>query len=131
MKEIAQAFGISNGSVSTILHDRLGMRKLTAPWAPKALSNEQMATRASVCSTLLKRFRSNDNFLLRLVTVDRTWVHYYETENKNSESSVVRACVPEAKEVEDTTAGKVMSPVVLDAKSFIMLDFLPKRRTVQ
>ena len=28
--EIAQALGISHGSVSTILHDRLGMRKLTA-----------------------------------------------------------------------------------------------------
>ena len=79
--EIAQALGISHGSVSTILHDRLGMRKLTARWVPKSLSDEQMATRASVCS-LLKRFRSKDDFLLRLVTVDKTWVHYYEPENK-------------------------------------------------
>ena len=29
VEEIAQALGISHGSVSTILHDRLGMRKLT------------------------------------------------------------------------------------------------------
>ena len=72
MEEIAQALGISHGSVSTILHDRLGMRKLTARWVPKSLSDEQMATRASVCSTLLKRFRSKDNFLLRLVTEDET-----------------------------------------------------------
>ena len=28
--EVAQALGISHGSVSTILHDRLGIRKLTA-----------------------------------------------------------------------------------------------------
>ena len=71
MEEIAQALGISHGSVSTILHDRSGMRKLTAHWVPKSLSDEQMATRASVCSTLLKRFKSKDDFLLRLVTVDR------------------------------------------------------------
>ena len=58
------------------------MRKLTARWVPKSLSDEQMATRASVCSALLKRFRSKDDFLLRLVTVDETWVHYYEPENK-------------------------------------------------
>ena len=77
VEEIAQALGIS-----TILHDRLGMRKLTARWDPKSLSNEQMETRASVCSALLKRFRSKDDFLLRLVTVDETWVHYYEPENK-------------------------------------------------
>ena len=30
VEEIAQALGISHGSVSTILHDSLGMRKLTA-----------------------------------------------------------------------------------------------------
>ena len=76
VEEIAQALGISHGNVSTILHDRLSMRKLTARWVPKSLSDEQMATRASVSSTLLKRFRSKDDFLLRLVTVDKTWVHY-------------------------------------------------------
>ena len=48
VEEIAQALGISHGSVSTILHDRLGMRKLTAHWVPKSLSDEQKATRASV-----------------------------------------------------------------------------------
>ena len=48
------------------------MRKLTARWVPKSLSDEQMATRASVCSALLKCFRSKDYFLLSLVTVDET-----------------------------------------------------------
>ena len=74
VEEIAQALGNSYGSVSTILHDRLGMLKLTARWVPKSLSDEQMATRASVCSALLKRFRSKDDFLLRLVTVDKTGI---------------------------------------------------------
>ena len=66
VEEIAQALGIS------ILHDRLGMRKLTARWVPKSLSDEQMAIRASVCSALLKCFRSKDDFLLHLVTIDET-----------------------------------------------------------
>ena len=64
-----------------------------------------MATRASVCSALLKRFRTKDDFLLRLVTVDETWVHYYEPENKAQSRQWVqcRAWVPEAKEVQDAT----------------------------
>ena len=71
VEEIATALHISRGSVSTTLHDSLGMNKLTAHWVPKSLSNEQMATRASVYSALLKRFRSKeDDFLSRLVTVD-------------------------------------------------------------
>ena len=82
VEEIARALGNSHGSVSTILHDRLGMCKLTARWVPKPLSDEQMATRASVYGALLKRCRSKDDFLLRLVTADETWVHHYEPENK-------------------------------------------------
>ena len=48
------------------------MRKLTSRWVPKSISDGQMATRESVCSALLKRFRSKDVFLLRLVTIDAT-----------------------------------------------------------
>ena len=70
MEKITQALGISHGSVSASLHDRLGMCKLTAQWVPKSLNDEQMTTRASVRSVLLKCFRSKDDFLLRLVTVD-------------------------------------------------------------
>ena len=122
MEEIAQALGISHGSVSTILHGRLGMRKLTARWVPKSLSDEQMATGASVCSALLKRFRSKDDFLLRLVTVDETWVHYYEPE-----SSVGRALVPEPKKFKtQPSAGEVMATVFWDAKALLCWTFYPR-----
>ena len=46
VEEIAMALHISHGSISTTLHDRLGMHKLTALWVPKSLSHKQMATRA-------------------------------------------------------------------------------------
>ena len=120
VEEIAQA----HGSVSTILHDCLGMRKLTARWVPKSLSDEQMATRASMCSALLKRFRSKDDFLLRLVTVDETWVHYYEPENKAQSHQWVGPGSPRPKKFKtQPSAGKVMATVFWDAKGVIMLDF--------
>ena len=131
MEEIAQALGISYCSVSTILHDRLGMRKLTARWVPKSLSDEQMATRASVCSAWLKRLRSKDDFLLRLVTVDETWVHYYEPENKAQSRQWVGPGSPRPKKFKtQPSAGKVMATVFWDAKGVIVLDFLPKRSTI-
>ena len=125
---IAQALGISHGSVSTILHDRLGMHKLTAHWVPKSLSDEQLATRASVCSALLKSLRSKDDFLLCLVTVDKTWVHYYVPENKAQRRQWVgpRSLRPKTQ----PSAGKVMATVFWDTKGVIMLDFLPKRSTI-
>ena len=103
VEEIVNALHISHGSVSKTLHDRLGIHKQTACWVPKSLSDEQMATRASVFSALLKRFRSKeDDFLSRLVTVDETWVHYYEPENK-AQSPECRAEVSEAKEVQNAS----------------------------
>ena len=41
VEEIAQALGISHGSVSTVLHDRLDMCKLTAHWVAKVMSKWQ------------------------------------------------------------------------------------------
>ena len=127
MEEIAQALGISHGSVSTILHDRLGMCKLTARRVPKSLSDEQMATRASVCSALLKCFWSKDDFHLHLVTVDETWVHYYEPENKAQSRQWVGPGSPRPKKFKtQPSAGKVMATVFWDAKGVILLDFLPR-----
>ena len=132
MEEIANALYFSHGSVSTILHDRLGMHKLTAHWIPKSLSDEQMATRASVYSTLLKRFRSKeDDFLSRLVTVDETWVHYYEPENKAQSHQSVWPGSPRPKKFKmQPSAGKVMATVFWDAQG-VMLDFLAKKSTIK
>ena len=132
VEEIANALHISHGSVSTLLHDRLGMRKQTAHWVPKSFSDEQMATRASVCSTLLKRFSSKeDDFLSRLVTVDETWVHYYEQENKAQNRQWVRPGFPRPKKFKtQPSAGKVMANVFWNAQGVIMLDFLAKKSTI-
>ena len=131
VEEMAQALGISHGSISTILHYLLGMCKLTARWVPKSLSDEEMATRSSVCSALFKCFRSKDDFLLRLATVDETWVHYYEPENKTQSRQWVGPGSPRPKKFKtQPSAGKVMATVFWDAKGIIMLDFLPKRSTI-
>ena len=131
VEEIVNALHISHGSVST-LHDRLGMHKLTARWVPKSLSDEQMETRASVYSPLLKRFRSKeDDFLSCLVTVDETWVHYYEPENKAQSRQSVGPGSPRPKKFKtQPSAGKVMATVFWDAQGVIMLDFLAKKSTI-
>ena len=110
VEETAQALGISYGSVSTILHDRLGVRKLTVCWVPKSFSDEQLATGASVCSALLKHFRSKDDYLLHLVTVDKTWTHYYEPENKAKSRQWVGPASPMPKKFKkQPSAGKVQT----------------------
>ena len=84
-----------------------------------------MATRASVCSALLKRLRSKDDFLLCLMTVVETSVHYYEPENKARSRQWGRPGSPRPKKFKtQPSAGKVMATVFWDVKRVIMLDFL-------
>ena len=122
VEEIAQALDISHGSISTILHDHLGMRKLTARWVPKSLSDEQMATRASVCRPLLKHLRSKDDVLLLLVPEDETWVHYYEPENKaQSRQWVGPGSLRPKKFKTQPSVGKVMAIIFWNAQYYLGL----------
>ena len=120
VEEIANALHISHSSVSTCSSLRdfgtqraVSLYKLTARWVPKSLRDEQMATRASVYSALLKRFRSKeDDFLSRLVAVHETWVHFYEPENKAQSRQSAGPGSPRPKKFKtQPSAGKVMATV--------------------
>ena len=80
-----------------------------------------MANRAPVCSVLFKRFRSKDDFRLRLVTVDETWVHYYEPENKAQSRQLLGPGSPRPKKSKtQPSTGKVIATVLWDAKGVII-----------
>ena len=108
------------GDAKACFSSKVEYRKPTARWIPKALSDKQMAARASVCSTLLKRFRSKDDFLFCLVTVDETQCHHWVGPGS--------IWVPKKFKTQPS-AGKVMATLLWDTKG-VMLDFLPKRSTV-
>ena len=82
-----------------------------------------------MCSALLKRFRSKDDFHLRLVTYDETWVHCYEPENKAQSRQWVEPGSPRPEKFKTRSACKVMATVFWDANG-VMLDVLPKRSTI-
>ena len=53
VRQIAASTGISLGSVDTILHDILKMRKVSVRWVPRMLTNEYKASRVTVCQAML------------------------------------------------------------------------------
>ena len=63
--------------------------------------------------------------------LDKTWVHYHEPENKAQSRQWVGPGSPRPRKFKtQPSAGKVMATVFWDANGVIMLDFLPKRRTI-
>ena len=55
VKEIAANAGISVGSVDTFLHDDLKMRKVSARWVPRMLTEENKASHFAMCQAMLSR----------------------------------------------------------------------------
>ena len=65
------------------------------------------------------------------MTIDETWVHYYEPEIKAQSRQWVGAGSSRPKKFKtQASAGKVMATVFWIANGVIMLDFLPKRSTI-
>src|SRR4051812_21313454 len=54
MQQIADAVGISTGSVKTMLHEHLFMTKVCARWVPRMLDQKMMGCRCEVSKENLK-----------------------------------------------------------------------------
>ena len=82
-KSITEQLSISREQVGSIILEDLDMRKLSAKWVPKCLNADQKRQRCKSSEQLLEFFRRDPNdFLSRLVTMDETWLYYYDPETK-------------------------------------------------
>jgi len=73
VKQIAANAVISVGSVDTILNDELKMRKVSARWVPRMLTDKNKASRVAMCLAMLSRDKCmNSAFFSSVVTVDET-----------------------------------------------------------
>ena len=71
--ELASVCGISNGSVYTIIHEHLGMSKVSARWVPRNLNIQDRQQRVESSQELLEVYNSNpEDFHTCLVTGDET-----------------------------------------------------------
>ena len=77
--ELASECGISNGSVYTIIHEYLGMSKVSARWVPRNLNMQDRQQRVESSQELLEVYNANpEDFHTRLMTGDETWLHHWD-----------------------------------------------------
>jgi len=82
VKSIAEQLGISGERVGYIIHKDLDMRKLSAKWVTKCLEADQKVNGASLLGNFRIFWRDLNDFLLLLVTMDKTWLYHYDPETK-------------------------------------------------
>ena len=84
--DVCEIVGLSYGTVERILADNLYMRRISARFVPRLLSDDLKAHRVSVCRDLKQQARYNPNFISNIITGDETWVYGYDPETKQQSS---------------------------------------------
>ena len=88
-KSVAEQLGISRERVGSIIHEDWDMTKLSAKWVPICLNADQKHQWCQSSEQILEFFRCDPkDFLLRLVTMDETWLYHYDPETKKTISGV-------------------------------------------
>ena len=124
--ELASECGISNGSVYTTIHERLGMSKVSARWVPRNLNMQDRQQRVESSQELLEVYNANrEDFHSRLVTEDETWLHHWDPDTKKEFMQWKHPGSPPPKKFRtQPSASKVMT-LFWDSKGIILIDYKP------
>ena len=130
--QIAEEVGISSESVSNILHDSLGLSKVSARWVPHMLTVEQKRNRVQWCRSMLERFdRGKSNAVWEIVSGDETWVYCFDPETKQqSQQWIPVGQRPPQKFVRSRTVAKQMIAVFVSRAGHVATIPLVTQRTV-
>lgn len=131
-RDLEEALGISLGSVSHILSEILGFRKLCAQWVPHSLTMEQKHIRMRLSRQHLERFKRNKkDFVRRFITMDETWIYHHDPKSKQEAKEWCEPGTSAPKRVRvQKSAKKVLASVFWDAKGILMIDYLQTGKTI-
>ena len=124
--ELASECGISNGSVYTIIHEHLGMSKVSARWVPRNLNMQDRQQRVESSQELDVYNANPEDFHTRLVTGDETLLHHWDPDTKKESMQWKHPGSPPPKKFRTQPSGsKVMAMVFWDSKGIILIDYKP------
>ena len=133
LREIAKKkWKISEGSVFTILHEYLSMRKLCSKWVLHLLTVKQKQQWVKNSEHCLQLFQCNKKeFLCKYVTMDETWIHHFtpESNRQSAECSAAGESHPNWPKTQ-TSAGKFLASVFWDVQGILFIDYLEKGRII-
>ncbi|CAH2090362.1 unnamed protein product [Euphydryas editha] len=127
-KQLAEMVGVSDTTTFKILHDHLGMTKVSARWVLRMLTSPQKQQRVECSRAFLDLCNEDkDGVLSRIVTGDETWVHHYEPESKqDSMQWHKKSTAPPKKFKVSQSAGKLMATVFWDSEGILLIDYKDK-----
>ena len=99
IETISAQFDVSVGTVHTIIHEELKMRKICVKFVPRVLREDQKERRCHDSREMVELINSYHAVLDALVTCDESLIYSYEPEIKRQSSQWKHASSPRPKKV--------------------------------
>jgi len=90
IEELEYETGLSHGTIHRIIADQLNMRKITARYVPKDLTDFQRAERVRICKENLLKFQQGTWRLCDVITGDESWFFHKQLGRKLSNAAWVK-----------------------------------------
>jgi len=131
-KSVAEQLSVSCEHVGSIIHEDLDMWKLSAKWVQKCLNADQKRQWSQSSEQLLEFYGYDPNdFLLRLLTMDKTWLYHSDLETKQQSMEWRHSGSSRPKKFRvQKSAGKVLTLIFWDQDGILLIDYLPKGQTL-
>lgn len=132
IEELASLFNVSIGIMHSIMHQELGMKKLTVKWVPHFLNETQKQERIQAAAECLELYNKHKSkFIDHLLTMDETWIYGFDplTAEESREWTTDKSQV--SKRVRPSRHGlKVMACVWWDHQGIVYIKYMESGQTV-
>jgi histone-lysine N-methyltransferase SETMAR len=127
IRDICTVTGFSFGTVQRILTEHLNMKKVSARWVPRLLTDTNKENRVMASRKFIKRYRRDGvTFLDHIVTADETWLYLFDPETKEQSRQWKTPGSPTPKKARVTkTCGKQMYIFFADRHGMILMHAVP------
>jgi len=131
-QEIDDTSQIRSAAIKSILHDYLGLRKITCRWVPHFLTEAQKQDRVDYCLEMLKKFDGGrSKGVYDIITGDESCFYYYDPELKRQSQMWMPSNAPRPTKVHrQCSAGKHMFAIFFMKSGFNTIIPLENGKTV-
>jgi histone-lysine N-methyltransferase SETMAR len=132
IEDISVEVGISFGSVQSILHEDLGLRKLCSRWIPHLLSTAQKQQRLETASFLVGKMKYwSQKQWDSIATGDETWLRFFEPRRKEQNKVWIASEDPRPTICKVTpSSGKALYTIFLTRQGTLLQKPVPPHRTI-
>ncbi|CAF4212789.1 unnamed protein product, partial [Rotaria magnacalcarata] len=87
IEEVQEQTDLSYGTIHRIITSHLNLRKITARYIPKDLTDFQRAERVQICEENLAKFQQASWRLCDIITGDESWFYHKQIGRKSSHAA--------------------------------------------